>query len=428
MFGPNNMTRTRAIIIAGLLAAALAIALSGCKTEAKAAGPPPAPLVTVAEVQPRDVPIYADFAAQTYARDTVEVRGRVSGYIEKWLFKPGQQVQAGQVLYMLDRRPYQASVTQAQGTLRQSQADLLFARQQVSLLQAQASLASAEAARQKAQQDYDRLKPLVAADAASQQDLDAANAALKAAGANLASAKANVQQVELTTRTQIQANEGKVQSLEGALRNAELNVEYSVIRAPISGRIGDSLVPVGGLVTPTSTQPLATIVPLDPIWVRFQVPETEYLEWSKRGRDAGAKVPITLMLSDGTEFPNKGFIENSLNQVDPKTGTLELQARFANPQRTLLPGQFGRVRLKTEDRPNALLVPQRAVQQLQNMQTVFSVGPDNKAATRVVTMGPKVGEMWIVEQGLKPGDRVVVDGQLKVRPGATVKPSPYKPA
>ena len=220
MFGRNNRKPYRAMIGAGLAAAALAVALSGCKSNVKAAAVPPAPLVTVAQVEPQDVPIYAGFAAQTYARDTVEVRGRVSGYIEKWLFNPGAQVQAGQVLYMLDRRPYQASETQAQGNLRQSKADLLFARQQVSLLQAQANLATAEAARLKAQQDYDRLKPLVAADAASQQDLDAAIANLKAADANLASAKANVQQVDLSTRTQIQSNEGKVESLEGALRNA----------------------------------------------------------------------------------------------------------------------------------------------------------------------------------------------------------------
>jgi membrane fusion protein (multidrug efflux system) len=421
------MRRRRAMIGVGLAAAALAVALSGCKSNVKAAAVPAAPLVTVAQVEPQDVPIYADFAAQTYARDTVEVRGRVSGYIEKWLFKPGAQVQAGQVLYMLDRRPYQASVTQAQGNLRQSKADLLFAQQQVSLLQAQANLATAEASRLKAQQDYDRLKPLVAADAASQQDLDAAIASLKAADANLASAKANVQQVDLNTRTQIQSNEGKVESLEGALRNAELNVEYSVIRAPISGRVGDSLVPVGGLVTPTSAQPLTTIVPLDPIWVRFQVTETEYLTAMKRGREVVSSVPVTLILSDGTEFAYKGKVENALNQVDPKTGTLEIQARFPNPQRTLLPGQFGRVRFETDERKGALLVPQKAVQQLQNMQTVFSIGPDNKAAVRAVTMGPKVGEMWIVEQGLNPGDRVVVDGQLKVRPGVTVKPSPYKP-
>lgn len=418
----------KALISGALFAIGSAALLTGCKSkEVKAAAAPAAPLVTVATVQPRDVPIYADFAAQTYARDTVEVRGRVSGYIEKWLFKPGAQVTAGQVLYVLDRRPYEAGVTQAKGNLLQSQADLEFARQQVSLQQAQANLASAEANLLKAQQDYDRLKPLVAADAASKQDLDAATAALKAAQANVQALRANVKQTELSTRTQIQANEGKVQSLEGALRNAELDLGYGVIRAPISGRVGDSLVPVGGLVTPNSAQPLTTIVPLDPIWVRFQLTETEYLAWEKDGHAATANVPLTLILSDGTEFPYKGRIENALNQVDPKTGTLELQAKFANPQRTILPGQFGRVRLEVEQRRNAILVPQKAVQQLQNMQTVYTVSADNKVSARAITTGPRVGELWVVEQGLRPGDRIIVDGQLKVRPGATVNPSPYKP-
>lgn len=422
----DNRSRRFGVIVAGALIVAC-ILLAGCKSQdAKAAGPPAAPLVTVATVQPRDVPIFDDFAAQTYARDTVEVRGRVAGYIEKWLFKPGMQVTAGQVLYVLDRRPYEASVVQAKGNLRQSEADLEFARQQVSLLQAQANLASAEATRLKTQQDYDRLKPLVEADAAPKQDLDAAVAALNAAEANVAALKANVSQTDLSTRTQIHANQGKVESLEGALRNAQLNVEYSVIRAPISGRIGDTLVPVGGLVTPTSPQPLTTIVPVDPIWVRFQVTETEYLSWTKGGRSANGAVPLTLLLSNGKEFPYKGRVENTLNQVDPKTGTLELQARFPNPQHALLPGQFGRVRMQVEERRNAILVPQKAVQQLQNMQTVYTVGPDNKVMTRAVTTGPRVGELWVVEKGLEPGDRIIVDGQLRVRPGAPVQPTPYK--
>jgi membrane fusion protein (multidrug efflux system) len=420
--------RNRPAVIAAAILIPGVAALSACKSkDVKAAGAPAPPLVTVTTVEPRDVPIYGEFAAQTYARDTVEVRGRVSGYIEKWLFKPGSQVRAGQVLYILDRRPYEATVIQAKGNLRQSEADLEFAKQQVSLLQAKANLASAEANRLKAQQDYERLKPLVEADAASKQDLDAAVAALKAAEANVAALQATVQQTELSTRTQIQANQGKVESLEGALRNAEINLEYSVIRAPISGRIGDSLAPVGGLVTPNAQQPLTTIVPLDPIWVRFQVTETEYLAWMKNGRGMMDDAPITLILSDGTEFPHKGRVENTLNQVDPKTGTLELQARFPNPDKTLLPGQFGRVRLEVEQRRNALLIPQKAVQQLQNMQTVLSVGGDNKVEARAITTGPRVGELWVVEKGLKPGDRIIVDGQFKVRPGAVVQTAPYKP-
>jgi membrane fusion protein (multidrug efflux system) len=409
----------------GLAALASALVLAGCAASGQRQAPAGAGTVpvVVTEVRPADVPIFADFAAQTYARDMVEVRGRVEGYIEHWMFKPGAEVQAGQVLYILDIRPYEAAVAQARGSMMQSEADLEFARRQVSLLQAEANLASAQANLVKAQQDYERLKPLVEANAASQQDLDAAVAALKANEANVKANKANVDQVALTTRTQIDAMGAKVESLKASLRSAELNLEYGTIRAPISGRIGDTLIPVGGLVTPNSPQPLTTIVPLDPIWVRFKVTESEYLGWTRHGRTLpGGDLPVTLILADNSEFPWKGRIENSLNQVDPKTGTLELQARFPNPRHTALPGQFGRVRVQVEERRNALLVPQRAVQQLQSMQTVYVVGPDNKVAVRPVKTGSRVGELWVIEEGLKPGDRVIVEGQLRVRPGVTVEP------
>lgn len=405
------------------------VLLSGCKSQAQGPNPgqaPPQP-VEVIQVSPADVPIFTEFSAQTFARNLVEVRGRVNGYIEQWLFHPGSQVKAGQVLYVLDTRPYKASVQQAEGNVRQSEADLEFARQQVSLLQAQANLAASQANLKKAQQDYERLKPLVAQDAASQQDLDAAIAALRANEANLKASTANVEQVQLTTRTQIASTQGKVEALRGALQNANLNLNYATIRAPIAGLIGDTQVPVGGLVNSNSTQALTTIVPLDPIYVRFKVSEAQYLAYVKRrGAESGALAPLELLLADGSRFPYKGQIENALNQVDPKTGTLELQARFPNPQRTLLPGQFGRLRFRTEERRNVLVVPQRAVTQLQSMQTVYTVGPDNKVQARAVKTSERAGEGWIVEQGLKAGDRVIVEGQLRVRPGMLVRPLPFK--
>jgi membrane fusion protein (multidrug efflux system) len=415
----------------GLPYAAVALLLGtaffqGCRANGERSGPAgaPAPLVSVMEVQPRSVAIFSDFAAQTYARNMVDVRSRVTGYVDRWLFQPGAEVAAGEVLYVLDLRPFEAAVEQARGNLEQSEADLDFARKQVSLLQAQANLASAEANLVKAQQDDERLKPLVAADAASQQDLDAAVAALRAAEETVKANKANVEQTALSTRTQIASTEGRVESNKGALKTAELNLEYGTIRAPIGGRIGDSLVPVGGLVTPTAAQPLSTIVPLDPIWVRFQVTESEYLAWAKRGQRSPAG-ELTLILADGSEFPAKGRVTDTLNQVDPKTGTLELQASFPNPRHTLLPGQFGRIRVQVDERKNVIVIPQKAVQQIQSMQTVYTVGADNKALMRPIVTGNRTGELWIVEQGLKPGERIVVEGLLKVRPGAAVEPQPY---
>jgi len=179
-------------------------------------------------------------------------------------------------------------------------------------------------------------------------------------------------------------------------------------------------------VNPNSGQPLTTIVPLDPIWIRFKVAEGEYLSWKKRGESLlGNGLPLTLVLTDNTEFPWKGLIENSLNQVDPKTGTLELQARFPNPKHTILPGQFGRIRIQTDERKNAIAIPQKAVQQLQSMQAVYTVDSDNKVQMQAVTTGYRFGSLCLVEQGLKPGERVIVEGQLKVRPGARVQTRPY---
>jgi membrane fusion protein (multidrug efflux system) len=417
---PGKTRQASGLPYAAVALILVTVFLQGCTASGERPASAPPPLVTVMEVQARDVPIFSDFAAQTYARNMVDVRSRVTGYVDRWLFQPGAEVAAGQVLYVLDLRPFQASVEQARGNLRQSEADLDFARKQ-----AQASLASAEASLVKAQQDDERLKPLVAADAASQQDLDAAVAALRAAEETVKANKATVEQTALSTKTQIASTEGRVGSNQGALHTAELNLEYGTIRAPIGGRIGDSLVPVGGLVTPTAAQPLTTIVPLDPIWVRFQVTESEYIAWTKRGQQLPAG-QLTLILADGSEFPAKGRVTDMLNQVDPKTGTLELQASFPNARHTLLPGQFGRIRVQVDERKDAIEIPQKAVQQVQSMQAVYTVGPDNKALLRAIVTGNRSGELWIVEKGLKPGERIIVEGQLKVRPGATVQPQPYR--
>jgi membrane fusion protein (multidrug efflux system) len=417
----------------GLFPIALFASLAGCgsKDAPKVAAQAPPPTVEVTEVKAGDADIYADFPGQTYARNLVDVRGRVEGYIEKWLFRPGQEVKAGQALYILDLRPFQAQVEQAQGALHQSEADLSFAQRQVSLLQAEANLAASQSNLVKAKQDYERLKPLVEQDAAAKQDLDAAVAALASAEASVRANQANVEQVRLATETQVQSTQGKVQAQRGALETATLNVKYGTIVAPISGLVGDTLVPVGGLVNPNATQPLTTIVPLDPIWVRFKVSEAQYLAFAKKkGASANDIAALQLILADNSIFPQPGKVTNSLNQVDPRTGTLELQAEFANPQHRLLPGQFGRIRYVAEHRTGVILVPQRAVQQNQSIQTVFTVGPGDKIEARLVKTGARVGDSWLIEQGLEAGDQVVVEGLLTVRPGLVVHPVPYqeKPA
>lgn len=413
----RHSARVVAVVIA--LAMFLGACQSPSTTRAAASLPPPA--VTVVTIAPEDVPIYNEYAAQTFARDMVEVRGRVDGYIEKRLFQVGSDVQAGQVLYELDLRPYQADVAKAKGDVAQAEANLEFARKQVALAQAQADLAQAQANELKAKQDVDRLKPLVKEDAAAQQDLDNATAALQANEANVNARRAAVEQARLSTRAQIDTTQAQVEANRALLRTAELNLEYATIHAPISGRIGDSLVQPGGLVTKTSAQPLTTIVPLDPIWVRFKVSEGEYLD-AQRKQDKLSDLPLQLVLADNTVHPYPGKIQNTVNQVDSKTGTLELQATFPNPHHNLLPGQFGRVRVTTREQKSAMLVPMRAVQELQGLQSVFTVGDDNKVLARSIVTADRVGDRWIVTQGLKPGDRVIVEGIQKVRPGAMVNP------
>lgn len=424
-------TRRRSAHAAALCAViGLSLSLAGCSSSAepKTQGQaPPAPTVEVLEARTSTAGIYAEYPAQTYARNQVEVRARVDGYVEKWLFQPGQVVKSGQLLYVLDLRPYRAQVEQASGNLRQAEAELTNAQRQTSLLQAEANLAAAKATLVRAQQDYERLKPLVEQDAAARQDLDAAVATLRSAESNVRANEAAVSQARLNTETQVQSAQGRVQTQRGAVQTANLNLQYGSITAPIGGMVGDTLVPVGGLVTANSSQPMTTIVPLDPLWVRFKLSEAQYLDFRQRmGGPAKEKAPLELLLANGSRFPYRGAIENTLNQVDPRTGTLEVQAKFPNPDRSVLPGQFGRVRFETEQRQGAILIPQRAVQQNQSIQSVFVVGAGNKIESRPVKTGPRVGDDWIIEQGLKPGDRVVVEGLLSVRPGVAVRPVPYR--
>jgi membrane fusion protein (multidrug efflux system) len=377
------------------------------------------------EVSHQDVPIYAEYTAQTYARDMVEVRGRVDGYVEKRLFQVGSDVKAGEPLYILDLRPYQAELARARADLAASEANLEFARRQVALAQAEADLAAAEANLLKAKQDVERLEPLVKEDAASKQDLDNAVAALRANQANVDARKAVVEQTRLSTATQIESTQAKADAGRALVRTAELDLEYATIRAPIGGVIGDSLIQVGGLVTRNAAQPLTTIVPRDPIWVRFKVSEAEVLAYRRLA--TSSRLPLHLILADGSVHPQPGRFENTVNQVDPRTGTLEVQATFPDPEHMLLPGQFGRVRVRSSEKKNAILVPQRAVQELQGLQSVLTVGPDNKVLSRSVVTGERIDERWIIEQGLRPGDRVIVEGVQKARPGAVVNPRPSRP-
>lgn len=407
-----------------LCAALVALLLAtGCNREEKAAQSqapaPPPPTVVVTTLRPTTVPIYGEFVAQTYSQEMVEVRARVDGFIEKRGFTPGQLVKPGDVLYVLDRRPYEAAVDQAKAGLADAVAKLQFATEQVEVVEAESQLAQAQADLVRYQQDVARYEPLVRQDAAPRQDLENAIQYRTAAAAVVKAREANLQQKRLSTRTKIEAAQAGVDAARAVLRSAELDLDYATIKATIAGRSGDTLVEVGGLVTKNSPQPLTTIVPLDPISARVRISEAEYLAFTKRRRREA--VPLQLILADGSIHPAPGEVKRILNQVDPLTGTLEVQADFPNPEGRVLPGQFGRVRAKIDERPNALLVPQRAIVELQGTQSVYIVSTDGKVAARSIVAADRVPDGVVVERGVEPGDRVIVEGTQKVRPGLPVQ-------
>jgi membrane fusion protein (multidrug efflux system) len=375
---PNGRSRAGVAAIAACLAVLLAACDSGKDTDkAKlAAPPPPPPAVVVAEVVQKTVPIYGEFVAQTDARDTVEIRARVQAFLEAQHFTEGTVVKKGQLLFTLDKREYATK-----------------------LLQAKAELNVALARLGKAETDERRLRPLAERKAVPQQDYD--NAAT-----NLLAAKA------------------AVEAAQSQVVEAELNLSYTTIRSPITGLIGKRLVAPGNLVGKSEATLLDTVSSIDPIRVNATISEAEYLRFfAQRKTAAHGSGVLELILADGSVYPYKGKLVIVDRAVDQKTGTLTIAAEFANPEGLLRPGQFGRVRAVVEMAKDALLIPKRAVQEIQGMKTVLVVGADDMVALRTIQPGETVGDLLIVREGLKPGERVIVDGVQKARPGSKVNPS-----
>lgn len=355
---------------------------SGCaqKNSPASTTQPPPPAVIVAPVEVRTVPIYSEFVGQTEAKDTVNVEARVAGFLEKTYFVEGSRVKTGQILFQIEQSSYQAALEAAQGKLAQDQANLL-----------------------KAEQDVARLQPLVAQQAAPAQDLDASVAARAQYRAAIKSDQANIE-------------------------TAQLNLSYTTIRSPIDGIIGKFLVTPGNLVGQGQATQLATISSFNPMYVYFSVPESTYLEYRRRnpGPDSGraGRIPLALVLADGRLFAHKGFINFADRAVDPTTGTLALRGQFPNPEALLRPGQFARVRFAIEQRPNAILVPKEAITQTLNAKGVMIVGDDSKVSLKTVTVDGDYEQFSIVHSGLQAGEKVIVEGLQKVRPGMTVAPQP----
>jgi membrane fusion protein, multidrug efflux system len=353
--------------------------LIGCQKQQKPAMAPPE--VEVMEVVQKDVPIYSEWVGGLEGFINAHIQPRVTGHVISQHYREGSFVKKGTLLFLLDQRPFQVALEQARARLWQAQAAL-----------------------GKTEIDVKRLAPLAEEKVVSQQDLD------NAVHANL-------------------ANKAAVAAAEAEVAQAELNLNYTKITSPIDGLAGIAQAQIGDLVGPNST--LTTISTVDPIKVYFSVSEQEYLDYVKENPDAVKRAAqeghfeLEMILADGSFYSHKGRFSLADRQVDVRTGALRLQGLFPNPANILRPGLYARVRAITKMKKGALLVPQRAVTELQGAYQVAVVGTDEKIDIRSVKPGDRVDSMWIIDQGLKPGERVVVEGILRVKAGMIVNPRPF---
>ncbi|HSF30327.1 MAG TPA: efflux RND transporter periplasmic adaptor subunit [Candidatus Tectomicrobia bacterium] len=413
-----------------LILSLLLMGVSAC-TEVKSASTQetpraPAVTVTVIQVNPRSVPIYSEYTGTTDATETAEIRARVDGYVEKRLFDAGQIVKSDQLLYVLDQRTYNAELQRAKAGVAKAEADLRFAKEGVEVLRAESRLAQSRAALVKADQDVARYRPLVRQEAAPQVDLDASLAQQQVLREEVNARKAELDQTKLQQRTQIALAGAELEFARATQRLAELNLDYTEIKAPVNGRIGESNIFVGGLATKNSSNPLTLLSPLDPIQVKVRVGERDYLNYIKAGDEGerGRRVQelsLQLLLGDGSAYGYPGRFRSADRAVDPQTGTLELTLDFPNPALTLLPGTFSRVRVQTGEKSGVFLVPQRAIRELQGVRSLYLVDNEDKVVARTVTAADRLGGLWVIEKGLEAGDRVIVEGIQRVQPGVKVQ-------
>jgi RND family efflux transporter MFP subunit len=396
----------------------------GCAKGTQAGQAPSQLVVGVAAVEQRDVPIYSEWIGTLDGYVNADIKAQVAGYLLKQDYTEGSPVQKGQLLFEIDPRPFQAAVDQAKGQLAQANGQLAQARAQ--LTQAEAQVAVSKANQDRTQLDVNRYIPLAEQQAITQQDLDNATQNNLGAKAQVQVAQAQVE----TTRAQIQAATATVEEAQAAVATAELNLGFTRLISPIDGIAGIAQQQVGALVNPSSG-PITTVSTVNPIKAYITASEQEYLDFHRRYTtqatvDAEHKqMRLELMLADGTIYPQPGTFYFADRQVNPGTGSIRVAGLFANPGDTLRPGQYARVRVSLRSKDNALLVPQRAVTELQGIYQVAVVGNDNKIVIRNVTPGERVGNQWIIDKGLNPGERVVAEGVQKVRPGMSVIAKPY---
>lgn len=421
----NSRHMRKLSFLAGASAVALLLTTFGCsKNDAsKAMAPAPPPTVIVAQIDQRTVPIYSEYVGQTKAEETVELRARVEGVLQKVYFKEGSPVKKGQLLFTIDKRSFEASLLSAKAILAKSVSDLAQARQRTDVLKAQAELADAEAVHSKTQQDLARISPLAKEKAVTELELDAAIAAEKSAKANVDAKLANLRNLEASVKYTIERADAEVSAAKARVTQAELELSYCDIYSPISGIIGFLQVDEGNLVGRTDATLLATVSLSNPLLVDFNISEVEFLKITQDNRGNRDDLRFQLILSDDTTHPSPGIFKVVDRTVDPTTGTMKVEASFPNPGSYLRPGQFAKVRVPVSELENAVLVPQRAIQELQGAKTVLVVDAQNKVLVRTVKLGDKSDNYFVVLEGLKAGERVIVEGMQKAKPGSEVRPT-----
>ncbi|MBI5580719.1 MAG: efflux RND transporter periplasmic adaptor subunit [Deltaproteobacteria bacterium] len=366
-----------------ILSAVLLLGLTACTEEKKTAAPPPPPEVEVAEVIQKDVPVFSEWVASMDGMVNATILAQVQGYLIKQNYKEGDFVKKGAMLFEIDPRPFQAALDEARAAMAKQQAVL-----------------------QTSQSNLKRILPLAAANAVSQRDKDNAIGSVQSAEAQVLAAQAQV-------------------------RKAELDLGFTKISSPIDGIAGAAKAQMGDLVGTPQARELTTVSTVNPIKVYVPISEREYLQavdTSKPGQKPDAeKTTFDLILADGSTWPQKGTFSFADRQVESQTGTIRVAILFPNPANLLRPGQFAKVRALMKTEKGAILVPQRAVGELQGSYQVAAVDAENTVRIRGVTVGERIGNLWIIREGLKPGDRVVAEGTQKVSNGVKVTPKPYAP-
>lgn len=355
------------------------------------------PDAEVVEVEQKDVPIYGQWIGTLDGFVNADVKAQVTGYLLRQDYKEGSLVKKGQLLFQIDPRPFQAVLDQAKAQLAQAKAQLV----------------NAEANQRQSQLNVEKYAPLAKEQAATQQDLD------------------NAIQTNLANMATVETSKAQIKGAEAAVETAQINLNFTRIVSPIDGVAGLAQNQVGNLVSTSSTLPITTVSTIDPIKVYFTPSEQEYLSFVRQfptvaSREAEERrLPIELILADGTTYEHQGRVEFANRQVDQNTGTIQIAALFPNPGSMLRPGGYGQVRAVTKIRNGALLIPQRAVTELQGSYQVAVLDNQNKVSIRNVKVGERVGNMWIIAEGLKPGERVIAEGVQKVLPGVQVNPKPF---